>query len=286
MIDRPKFVYFFFRDSVRNYPIIEFWLENEKININAQISDFEANKKSYFSTKQLTGSELNDLYSLYRNRTDGLLKKKGKKELDRATVDFVFENPNNIFSQSLVFKGRSNLFKDTLNAYYEKLDSSLQSNLYGVAIKKAFSGEILKIGDPFIEISAKDLSGRVVNLSNLKGKVILLDFWASWCQPCRMLIRNQYISLYQKYKHKGFEIVNFSLDTDYNLWDNASKEDNISWTNISDLQGTQGSAVIDYNVQGIPRSFLIDKHGIIRFTDLGYNKNDDIETRVVQLLSE
>lgn len=113
------------------------------------------------------------------------------------------------------------------------------------------------------EISLKDPSGKVRNLSDLRGKVVLIDFWASWCGPCRRENPNV-VKMYKKYKEKGFEIFSVSLDNDKNAWKRAIDADGLLWENhVSDLQGWKSSVVNTYKFQGIPYTVLIDKNGKI-----------------------
>jgi len=113
------------------------------------------------------------------------------------------------------------------------------------------------------DIQLEDLNGKVIALSSLKGQVVLLDFWASWCKPCRQE-NPTVVAAYEKYKAKGFTIYSVSLDENKTAWKNAIKADNLSWVNhVSDLKGWQSSAAALYGVQSIPASFLIDVNGVI-----------------------
>ena len=111
----------------------------------------------------------------------------------------------------------------------------------------------------------------IISLSSLKGKVVLLDFWASWCRPCRM--ENPHVvKLYEKYKRKGFTVYSVSLDQRKTSWMNAIEADGLKWENhVSDLKGWRNAAAVEYEVRGIPSTFLLDKKGRIIAKDLrGY----------------
>ncbi|MCB0476862.1 MAG: TlpA family protein disulfide reductase [Crocinitomicaceae bacterium] len=113
------------------------------------------------------------------------------------------------------------------------------------------------------DIVQNDVDGNERKLSDLKGKVVLLDFWASWCGPCRRE-NPTVVKLYQKYKDKGFTVFSVSLDTDKTRWMGAIKQDGLVWENhVSDLLGWKNTAAKLYGVGSIPSTFLLDKEGKI-----------------------
>lgn len=112
------------------------------------------------------------------------------------------------------------------------------------------------------EISLKTPQGETLSLSSLRGKYVLIDFWASWCGPCRAENPNV-IKVYNKYKDKGFEILGVSLDKEENAWKQAIAQDGLPWKHVSDLKYWQSEAAVTYSVQAIPQTFLIDKEGVI-----------------------
>ncbi|HIP35890.1 MAG TPA: AhpC/TSA family protein [Crocinitomix sp.] len=113
------------------------------------------------------------------------------------------------------------------------------------------------------DIELQNPEGKTIKLSDLRGQVVLLDFWASWCKPCRQENPNV-VAAYNKFKDKGFTVYSVSLDTDKTAWEAAIKSDNLSWSNhVSDLNGWQTPVIQPYGVNSIPASFLIDKDGFI-----------------------
>jgi len=125
----------------------------------------------------------------------------------------------------------------------------------------------LGIGTPAPDISLPNPQGDTVALSSLRGKYVLLDFWASWCASCRKK-NPDLVAAYYKYKNKGFEIYQVSLDKTRDAWLKGIKEDKLNWTHVSDLAYWNSSVVPLYNIQSIPVNFLLNKDGVIIATNL------------------
>lgn len=123
------------------------------------------------------------------------------------------------------------------------------------------------IGKEAPEIVLENAEGKEVRLSDLRGRMVLLDFWASWCQPCRKE-HPQLKQLYEQYKNRGFEIYSVSLDDKREPWLQAVREDQIPWIQVSDLTGYESGVARLYNVNAIPKTYLIDQQGKIVAKDL------------------
>ncbi len=136
------------------------------------------------------------------------------------------------------------------------------------------------------DFSWKDSSGKIVHLSDLRGKVVLLDFWATWCGPCKMTIPHVE-ALYEKYKDKDVVVIGIDLDTAAHRNDviNFIKTHNMHYLVISDAKGTVAS---EYGATSIPHFFIIDKKGEIAFTKIGYDPNMEkiISDKIDELLSQ
>ncbi|KEO72537.1 cytochrome C biogenesis protein [Anditalea andensis] len=132
----------------------------------------------------------------------------------------------------------------------------------------------LSIGQPAPEISLPNPEGETINLSDLRGKYVLIDFWAAWCKPCREENPNV-VRLYNAYKDKGFEVFGVSLDRTKEAWIRGIEEDGLVWTQVSDLQYFNSAAAETYQINAIPATYLIGPEGDILAKDLRGSRLED-----------
>jgi len=138
----------------------------------------------------------------------------------------------------------------------------------------------VKVGQAAPEISLPDFKDSIINLSSLKGKVVLLDFWASWCRPCRIAIPSV-VRLYDKYKSKGLKVYAVSINKKKSAWLKAVKQDSITYLQVNDKAGWYAKVTLVYGVNEIPATFLIDKKGEIVAINL---EGKNLEDKITELL--
>ena len=175
---------------------------------------------------------------------------------------------------------------DALKTLLEHLQKTKPTSKYTTQLASSLApfaaSQNVALGKVAPEINLNTPEGKLVALSSLRGKVVLIDFWASWCGPCRKENPNV-VRIYSKYKAKGFEIYGVSLDKDMNAWKEAIAADGIGWVQVSDLKYWGSAAAKLYGVQGIPQTFLLDKNGIIAARDL---RGAALDAKIGELMAQ
>lgn len=169
-------------------------------------------------------------------------------------------------------KGPEEVFLHIIANYLNQCEST---EGFGDWVNKAKTLELLSIGKPAPEIEMNKLGGEAIKLSSLKGKKVLVLFWASWCSHCRAELPN-YKVLYDTYKDRGFEVYAVSLDEDAQQWITFVNENSLSWINVCDFKKWKSAGAVTYNIKSTPNNYLIDEQGHIVGKDLMLNQIEDI----------
>jgi peroxiredoxin len=198
--------------------------------------------------------------------------------------EFVKRNPSSYVSGFEVYSNYSyNPDARELDSLYNGLDTTIRVSFYGKKIKETLaSAWLTAIGKPAPEFTANTADGKAIALSSFRGKYTLVDFWASWCGPCRAE-NPAVVKAYRKYHPKGFAILGVSLDETKPEWEQAIRKDGLSWTQVSDLKGWQSSIAALYGVKGIPMNFLLDKDGKIIGKGL---RGIDLENKLAESIND
>ena len=285
--------------------------KGENVELNGNALDF-------YQSYEVEGSEgsaklrsLDQRLRLDYNKTDSLRKsfqayqQQGHPRLDSIaqSIDVVFqkmqakkrefilgfidENPNSLVAlsavQSLNPAEDLEVFEQLAENLTETMPESdyvkkFKTQLIDMRSKQQAAGRT-EIGAEAPEMVLKTPQGETIKLSDFRGKVTMIDFWAAWCKPCRMENPNV-VRVYNKYKEKGFEIFGVSLDQDGQKWVDAIAQDGLTWKHGSELKFWQSSFVPAYSLDGIPMTYLLDANGVIIAKGL---RGDQLEQKLKEI---
>ena len=297
-VDYPDLYYISYNDSKDK---LRLFVENSKIEIEYKTDSAD------FST--ITGSQTHDLYAPFAKKIEYFDKK--QKELyveyqvqeaaDNAVeMKKIEDQVSSIYEQQQEY---TNTFvQDNLSSVvalyvirwyliydldYDKLFdflTNIPESLKNTTIFSMLNDRLqilskTKIGNLAPDFTMNNIDGNPVSLGSLKGKVVLIDFWASWCGPCRRA-NPEIVMLYEKYKNHNFEILGVSFDKNREKWLEAIKSDNLTWLHVSDLQGWNNAAGKIYGINSIPHSILIDDKGLILGNRMSF---EELEQKLKQL---
>ena len=236
-----------------------------------KIKAFDDFSKAYTDRNNKVVAELEEKSQKNSQQTDSLLKvympvfQKNLADFSDAVLKFIDDNKNSLaaFYASTALDAMK--YESQLIAYADGIrdNSNLNKNPAVRNLIKAMNKvKPLSVGHKAPDFTINGIDGKTVKLSDYKGKYVMVDFWASWCVPCRQENPNV-LKQYNAFHSKGFNVLGVSLDKDKAAWQKAVNDDKLAWTQTSDLQSFQGTAEQLYHIEAIPSNFIIDPQGNI-----------------------
>ncbi|MEH6537340.1 MAG: redoxin domain-containing protein [Psychroserpens sp.] len=310
-VDTPK-LWFLSINSVKgNLPLI---VENKAIALEIDQADIAKSKikgtkandelVAYNTELQIHGSKISELSTKIGATEDKDEKSKlayEATELRRESITlpekFIKEHKNSLYSlviiDNMLNKKDANI--NNISSLYDSLDASMKSTQFATKVKIKLEGikkskerlSTTEIGKPAPDFTAPTADGKQLALKDAMGKVTIIDFWASWCAPCRRENPNV-VKVYEKYHDKGLEIIGVSLDgtsrqTDPKAaWLKAIEQDQLTWKHVSSLKYFNDPIAQAYNIRSIPATFILDEKGIIIAKNL---RGADLEAKIAELLN-
>lgn len=262
-------------DSIKNSVITNSRINAEYIKYKAFIAA-PVREMALISAEEAsaTPEEKNDFKNRFQKASET------KKELQ---YQYIKLNPNSEFSLGALHEiAGANIDIVNIEPIYNSLSARIRNTIAGKEFAKSIEvARATSVGGMAPLFTQNDTTGKPVSLMSFRGKYVLVDFWASWCGPCRAENPN-YVKNYKNYHDKGFEMLGVSLDKegDKQKWIDAIHKDGLSWTQVSDLQYWGNAVSKLYGITAIPRNFLIDPQGKIIATDL---RGDDLGKKLVEV---
>ena len=244
----------------------------------------EKKKKEFgknFQAKFLLAQNQKDTVTMKKIQTDYENLEKGIKT---GIEDYIKSHPKALISalliKSLFGEFEPNITK--IETLYKGLDKTIQDTKTGKSIVKNLKQfKVVKEGRRAPEFSAPNPEGKTVSLKESLGKITIVDFWASWCGPCRKESPNM-VKLYAEFHDKGLNIIGVSLDDDAVKWKEAIASDKLSWVQVSNLKKWKDPIAAEYGVQAIPSTFVLNQFGVVVAKDLS---GEALKAKVAELLA-
>ncbi|MFI2744314.1 thioredoxin-like domain-containing protein [Zhouia sp. PK063] len=263
------------KDSIYHANISGSLLNDETKTLDAQINPLR--QKIQTLSRSLQGKPQDAAYMA----TVDTIKATGKK-VETIAHHFIVNHPNSYLAlrtfanYELGYNFDPNVAENQFNQFS---DTIKQTPLADKVWKKIDLAKKTSVGQKAMNFTQETVDGISFSLTSLKGKYVLVDFWASWCVPCRMENPNV-VKAYQEYKNQNFEIVGVSLDEKKKNWEAAIKKDGLPWIHVSDLKGWKNAVAQQYGISAVPQNLLIDPDGIIIAKNL---RGEDLASKLSEL---
>ena len=300
-IDYPEVYYLTIPATKSSVP---FFIEQAEIIVNIRTKDINKSKISgsksqaeydgYLDMLDQFNARIKENYQMYNKAQelgdavkaqyfDSLINSLDE-ERAQFSKNFVLKNPASWVSPYIVYRNSYTYGKEDLEQALNGFDTVLLHSVY-TGFMQAYLATLKRTseGNPYVSFAMADSSGMEIPLSQYAGKsYLLVDFWASWCSPCRAENPNL-VRLYLKYHEKGFDIFGVSFDTKRDRWLKAIKDDSLTWTHVSDLQGWENKAGKLYGIRSIPANVLLDTNGTIIARNL---QGENLKLKLEELFPE
>ncbi|MGN6416171.1 MAG: redoxin domain-containing protein [Pseudobacter sp.] len=254
-------------------------------------SNYEALRQ--FNKEFSSASEEQRASDEYIQNSDKKLAAIGSEQID-IYKKFIRDNPGalmSLFVLECYARSESSILLNAsfitpslseIERLYNSLDAKVRSSKQGIAfytlMKKGVSVEVGMVAPDFEQT---DTAGNLVSLKDFRGKYVLIDFWASWCAPCREE-NPLVVDAYNEYRSKGFTVLGVSLDSgEKELWLKAIHKDGLAWTHVSDLKGWKNEVALLYSVKAVPRNYLLDPQGLVVAINL---RGEELKRKLAELI--
>ena len=202
--------------------------------------------------------------------------------IEEAENKFIGSHTDSYVSLNIINMRKNNNRTASMEPMLNLLSQRLQKTPEALSIRKKLADlSSIEIGKPAPDFTQDDVNGKPISLSSLRGKFLLIDFWASWCGPCRLENPNV-VKTYNEFKDKGFEILGVSLDDNKDNWLKAISKDGLTWLQVSDLKGWRNAVAGMYNIKAVPANVLLDPSGVIIARDL---KGEMLKKKLEEVMS-